>query len=83
MSSPPTLELTSRRLSRAISISLTVRNYPPADYAGIVVLQLPDNATAPQVVKLLETFVRREDWLAKLRLRLAIVEVWRVRFRPA
>ena len=42
-----------------------------------------DNATAPQVVNLLETFVRREDWLAKLRRRLAIVEIWRVRFRPA
>jgi predicted nuclease of predicted toxin-antitoxin system len=60
-----------------------VRNYPPAHYAGIVVLQLPDNATAPEAIKLLETFVRREDWLANLRRRLAIVEVWRVRFRPA
>jgi len=69
-----------------ISISLTSATIPPrapADYAGIVVLQLPDNATAPQVVNLLETFVRRKDWLAKLRRRLAIVEIWRVRFRPA
>jgi predicted nuclease of predicted toxin-antitoxin system len=60
-----------------------IRNYPPADYAGIVVLSLPDDATAAQVVKLLETFVRREDWLARLIGRLAIVELWRVRFRPA
>ncbi len=60
-----------------------IRNYPPADYAGIVVLQLPDDATAPQVVKLLETFVRREEWLRGLSGRLAIVEVWRVRFRSA
>ncbi len=60
-----------------------IRNYPPADYAGIVVLQLPDDATAEQVVKLLESFVRREDWLARLSGRLAIVEIWRVRFRPA
>lgn len=60
-----------------------IRNYPPADYAGIIVLQLPDAATAPQVVKLLETFIRREDWLARLDGRLAIVELWRVRFRPA
>ena len=37
-----------------------IRNYPPADYAGIVVLALPDDATASQVVKLLETFVRRD-----------------------
>jgi predicted nuclease of predicted toxin-antitoxin system len=60
-----------------------IRNYPPADYAGIVVLELPDDATAPQVVALLEKFVRREDWLARLPGRLAVVELWRVRFRPA
>jgi predicted nuclease of predicted toxin-antitoxin system len=60
-----------------------IRNDPPADYAGIVVLKLPDDATAPQVVRLLETFLRREDWLARLTGRLAIVESWRVRFRPA
>jgi predicted nuclease of predicted toxin-antitoxin system len=60
-----------------------IRNYPPSDYSGIVVLQLPEDATAPRVVQLLETFVRREDWLGRLSGRLAIVEVWRVRFRPA
>ncbi len=60
-----------------------IRNYPPADYAGIIVLQLPDDATAERVVKLLETFARRDDWLARLSGRLAIVEVWRVRLRPA
>ena len=59
-----------------------IRNYPPADYAGIVVLRHPQNATATQVVKLLEAFGRREDWLAQLSGRLAIVEVGRVRFRP-
>ena len=60
-----------------------IRNYPPANYAGIVVLQLSDDSTAPHVVKLLETFVRQEDWLDRLRGRLAIVELGRVRFRPA
>ena len=59
-----------------------IRNYPPSDHAGIVVLRLPDDATAEQVVKLLGTFVSREDWLARLTGRLAIVESWRVRFRP-
>ena len=53
------------------------------DFAGIVVLRLPDDATAPQVVKSLEAFVGREDWLARLPGRLAIVEPTRVRFRPA
>ena len=60
-----------------------IRNYPPSEYAGIVVLRLPDDATAPQVVKSLEAFVCREDWLARLPGRLAIVEPTRVRFRPA
>ena len=60
-----------------------IRNYPSADYPGIVVLKLPDDATASQVVRLLETFVRREDWLARLGGRLVIAELWRVRFRPA
>ena len=60
-----------------------IRNYPPADYSGIVVLQLPDDAIAAQVVNLLETFAQREDWLSRLSGRLAIVELWRVRFRPA
>jgi len=58
------------------------RNYPPADYAGIVVLRPHDDATAAQLVKLLESFARRQDWLDQLTGRLAIVEPWRVRFRP-
>lgn len=60
-----------------------IRNYPPADYSGIAVLKLPDDTAAPQILNVLETFVRREDWLDRLTGRLAIVEVWRVRFRPA
>jgi predicted nuclease of predicted toxin-antitoxin system len=60
-----------------------IRNYPPGDYAGIVVLKLTDDATAARLVDVLEMFARREDWLARLPGRLAIVEGWRVRFRPA
>ena len=60
-----------------------IRNYPPAEYAGIVVLDLPNHATAAHVVKVIEAFARSEEWLAQLSGRLAIVESWRVRFRPA
>lgn len=60
-----------------------IRNYPPADYAGIVVLDLPNHATAAQVVKALDTFVRTKEWLELLNGRPAIVEPSRVRFRPA
>lgn len=60
-----------------------IRNYPPEEYSGIVVLELPDDATAVQVNKTLETFVRNADFVARLPRRLAIVSSWRVRFRPA
>ena len=61
----------------------SIRNYPPQDYAGLMVLELPDDATAPQVNRVLESFVRNEEFLKHLPGRLAIVELWRVRFRPA
>jgi predicted nuclease of predicted toxin-antitoxin system len=60
-----------------------IRNYPPADYPGIVVLDLPNQATAPQVARALESFVINKDWLELLAGRLAVVESTRVRFRPA
>jgi predicted nuclease of predicted toxin-antitoxin system len=60
-----------------------IRNYPPAEYPGIIVLDLPNQATAAQVVKALQTFVGTVEWLELLPGRLAIVELTRVRFRPA
>jgi predicted nuclease of predicted toxin-antitoxin system len=59
-----------------------IRNYPPQDYAGIVVLELPDDAPAAQVNRALKSFVGNSTLLARLPGRLAIVETWRVRFRP-
>lgn len=59
-----------------------IRNYPPADYHGLVVLELPDDAVATEIVALLESFLRREEWLAGLLGRLAVVNSRRVRFRP-
>ena len=59
-----------------------IRNYPPKDYAGIIVLELPDDAVATQVNQVLRSFVSKPDLLARLAGRLAIVESWRVRFRP-
>jgi predicted nuclease of predicted toxin-antitoxin system len=59
-----------------------IRNYPPKDYAGIIVLELPDDAIATQVNQTLQSFVSKPELLARLTGRLAIVESWRVRFRP-
>src|SRR6266550_540466 len=60
-----------------------IRNYPPANYAGIVVLNLPDDTIAPIVARVMESFLSRKEWLDRLPGRLAIVESGRVRFRPA
>jgi predicted nuclease of predicted toxin-antitoxin system len=59
------------------------RNYPPGQFAGIVVLELPEDATAAMVVKVAESFISQPRLLSQLSGRLAIVELWRVRFRPA
>ncbi len=59
-----------------------IRNYVPAAYAGIVVLELPRNATAAFIVRLVESLLQQPEVLAKLEGRLAIVEPGRVRLRP-
>ena len=60
-----------------------IRNYPPADYAGIVVFDLPDDTVVTGVLKILDTFLSQTEWLERLPGRLAIVEPARVRFRPS
>jgi len=60
-----------------------IRNYPPAEFAGIIVLELPDDAVAATVVKVMESFLSQPQLLSQLAGRLAIVQSWRVRFRPA
>lgn len=40
-----------------------VRNYPPENYHGIVVLRLPGDATARDIVGLLEEFVPQTGFL--------------------
>ena len=59
-----------------------IRNYPPKDYAGIIVLELPEDAVAAQVTGTLKSFVEKPNLMERLQGRLAIVESWRVRFRP-
>lgn len=76
------------RLSRAIILSrdldfADVRSYPPADYFGIVVLRLPEDSTASQILVVLESFLRQLTIVEQLPGRLAIVEVDRFRIRPS
>lgn len=60
-----------------------IRNYPPADYSGILVLELPDDAIAPVILTVIESFVAQPHLVKRLPGRLAIAQVSRVRFRPA
>lgn len=52
-----------------------IRNYPPQDYAGIVVLELPDDAIAAQVNQVLKSFASKPELLARLAGRLAISNI--------
>jgi hypothetical protein len=60
-----------------------VRAYPPADYAGIVVIDRPQGATVSAVLAPIERLLDAPDVLAALPGRLAIVDVLRIRLRPA
>jgi predicted nuclease of predicted toxin-antitoxin system len=60
-----------------------IRQYPPRDYYGIVVIRAPDDFVATDIVRILERFIRQPNFMAQLVRRLAIVEPDRVRFRPA
>lgn len=60
-----------------------IRNYPPGDYGGIIVLDLPDDFGTTEVLRILEVFLSHKEWLERLPGRLAIIEPSRVRFRPS
>jgi predicted nuclease of predicted toxin-antitoxin system len=60
-----------------------IRAYPPEQHSGLLVIRLYDDATAIEINRLLEKFLKVEEWAAALPQRLAIVEEARVRFRPA
>jgi predicted nuclease of predicted toxin-antitoxin system len=59
-----------------------VRNYPPERYFGVVVIRLPDDATAADIASVLERFATNDNFTARLPGKLAVLEQSRVRFRP-
>jgi len=58
-----------------------VRNYPPKDYSGVVVLHLPAKATSSTIMFLLGSLLVQTDIVNHLSGRLAIVEHGRIRVR--
>ncbi|MBS0557479.1 MAG: DUF5615 family PIN-like protein [Proteobacteria bacterium] len=59
-----------------------VRRYPPGRHFGLLVLRLPDTATATQIAGVLDRFLKSPRLVAQLPGRLAVVDPVRVRFRP-
>jgi hypothetical protein len=58
-----------------------IRNYPPNQYPGIVVLSLPRTTNSAYINRLLDGFLAQEELIAALSGKLAIVEPGRVRLR--
>lgn len=58
-----------------------IRNYPPGDFTGLVVINAGKDATAKQIADLAREFLRQKSVIAGLAGKLAIVEPGRVRVR--
>ena len=85
---PDALIAAEARRNRAVLITrdldfADVRNYPPEEFAGILVLRLPEDAIAADISGVLQRFFSEPTFVAGLSGRLAIVEMDRVRFRPS
>lgn len=58
-----------------------IRNYPPHKYAGIIVLNIPKNATATFIINIFKEFLKHEKLVSEMNGKLAIVEPGRIRIR--
>jgi len=58
-----------------------VRNYPPKQYSGFIVLGLPKISTASFILNLLENFLKQEHIVTQIIGKLVIVEPGRIRIR--
>jgi hypothetical protein len=58
-------------------------NYPPEQYHGLVVIDAPDGAGRAVVLEMIDGFAKNVAVMSQLDGRLAVVDVRRVRLRPA
>ncbi|MGA2059187.1 MAG: DUF5615 family PIN-like protein [Thermoguttaceae bacterium] len=59
-----------------------IRDYPPENYAGLVVLGLPEKTNREFILRLIVAFLKHPEIISKLPGHLAIVEPGRIRLRP-
>jgi predicted nuclease of predicted toxin-antitoxin system len=60
-----------------------IRFYPPADYYGIVVIDREEDSTVADTLSIFDRLLSDATVLAALPGRLAIVDIRRIRLRPA
>lgn len=60
-----------------------IRNYPPEQYSGIVVIRMPDQATASDILQVMEKLLKQSEMVSQIPGHLVILERDRLRFRPA
>lgn len=60
-----------------------IRNYPPAQYAGLIILGLPRDATTIFILNLLEGLLKQDKLVSELSGKLAIVEPGHIRIRKS
>jgi len=58
-----------------------IQQYPPSQYQGLIVLDLPPRANLPVILRLLREFFTNADLIRDLSGKLAIVAFGRVRIR--
>jgi hypothetical protein len=58
-----------------------VQSYPPDQYAGIVVFEMPDHLKLQFLLTIIERFAKDALLITRLPGHLAIVDAWRVRLR--
>lgn len=60
-----------------------IREYPPEQRSGVVVIRAPEDAGRVFVLNLVSKFLQKTEILERLPGRLAIVSVSRIRLKPA
>nr|VFJ65801.1 MAG: Predicted nuclease, contains PIN domain, potential toxin-antitoxin system component [Candidatus Kentron sp. FM]VFJ68989.1 MAG: Predicted nuclease, contains PIN domain, potential toxin-antitoxin system component [Candidatus Kentron sp. FM]VFK17708.1 MAG: Predicted nuclease, contains PIN domain, potential toxin-antitoxin system component [Candidatus Kentron sp. FM] len=60
-----------------------IRNYPPENAAGRLVLRVDDTSTAQEIAQLLKRFVTLPQLVSRIPGHLVVLDNDRVRFRPA
>jgi len=58
-----------------------IRNYPPGEYFGLLILRLPAKATSVTILTLLNGFLMQSKVVDQLSGKLAVIEIGRARIR--